>query len=51
MTGHSKNYGVIANKVIELVERLRVAGFKVWRYKIEDTICDSRTEDIFNILN
>lgn len=50
MTGHAKNYGDLRDRLIELVGLLQKNGFKVWRYKIEDTICDSRTEDVFNLI-
>ena len=50
MTGHNNNYGELKESVIKLVKSLQAYGFKVWRYKIEDTITDSRSHDTFGIL-
>lgn len=50
MTGHSKSKADITHRLQHLVRALQSAGFKVWRYKIEDTLVDSRTEDEFNLL-
>jgi hypothetical protein len=36
--------------MVALITDLKAADFKVWRYKIEDTICDSRSEDVLKIL-
>jgi len=49
MTGHDTNYRNLACRTIGLVRDLREAGFKVWRYKIENTICDSRNNNIFGL--
>lgn len=50
MTGHGKEYYDIQNRTACLVKVLQDAGFKVWRYKIEDTILDSRSNDELNLL-
>ena len=50
MTGHSTDYEDIKQRTISLVKQLQSYGYKVWRYKIEDTICDSRSEDVFGLL-
>jgi hypothetical protein len=50
MTGHSKGFTDIKSRLIQLVTALQNEGFKVWRYKIEDTIVDSRTQDEYNLL-
>lgn len=50
MTGHSKTYRDLEQRMIYLIRDLQIYGYKVWRYKIEDTIMDSRTCDKFNLL-
>lgn len=49
-TGHSKSKCDIIMRTQACVEALQAAGFKVWRYKIEDTLIDSRNFDEFNLL-
>lgn len=36
--------------VISLIFELKAAGFKVYRYKIEDTLLDSKSIDTLSIL-
>lgn len=50
MTGHGKRRVDIQYRTRMLVEQLRAAGFRVRRYKIEDTVLDSRTEDELKLL-
>lgn len=50
MTGHSKSFKDLEQRTKECIIELQASGFKVWRYKIEDTILDSRTEDVFNLI-
>lgn len=50
MTGHGKQLDDIQSRVKALVEELRANNFTVWRYKIEDTVMDSRINDILEIL-
>lgn len=45
MTGHSKNYQDIQDRITGLINELNDNGFKVWRYKIEDTLIDSKMSD------
>lgn len=49
-TARSKSYEDIHNRTVGLIVDLKAAGFKVWRYKIEDTIMDSKHNDALNIL-
>ena len=42
MTGHSKSKADIAHRTTALVLALKKQGFKVWRYKVEDTLVDSK---------
>lgn len=49
-TGHSKDYEDIHRRMVDLIGHLQEAGFKVWRYKLEDTILDSRNEDVLGLL-
>ncbi|MBI4120771.1 MAG: hypothetical protein HY457_00745 [Parcubacteria group bacterium] len=44
-TGRSISYSEIETRMLSLVDALRAAGFKVWRYKIESTLLDSRYDD------
>lgn len=50
MTGHGTDYEDICRRTQSVIVYLKASGFKVWRYKIEDTLLDSRTEDVFNLL-
>jgi hypothetical protein len=49
-TGHSKYYEDIVERTKRLVDNLQKAGYTVWRYKIEDTMMDSRIDDEFALL-
>jgi hypothetical protein len=49
MTGHSQDRDDLSVRTIKLVQDLQEAGFKVWRYKLEDAFVDSRIEDVFNL--
>ncbi len=44
-TGRGISYTDIKTRMLALVERLEKEGFKVWRYKIESTLLDSRYDD------
>jgi hypothetical protein len=50
MTGHGKRYDDIEGRLVGLIQALDQGGFKVWRYKIEDTILDSRIDDRLDLL-
>lgn len=50
MTSNGKSLNEMKDNVIKLVTNLREKGFKVWRYKIEDTILDSRILDTLRLL-
>lgn len=50
MTGHSKSLSDISQRTISLSNKLHEEGFKVYRYKIEDTIIDSRHKDEFKLI-
>ena len=50
-TGHGKIYVELANRMLDCIEELKKHEYKVWRYKIEDTICDSKHEDIFGAIS
>lgn len=49
-TGHSKFYDDIEGRMLGLINDLNKNGFTVLRYKIEDTICDSKRNDYLNAL-
>lgn len=44
-TGRGISYTDIKKRMLALVDRLEKEGFKVWRYKIESTLLDSRYDD------
>src|SRR5690349_10698437 len=48
-TGRDQIYELLERRMRMLVQDLRREGFQVWRYKIEDTIIDSRHNDILNV--
>lgn len=50
MTTHSKKLDDIVSRTSTVVQELRAAGFKVWRYKIEDIVLDSKCGDDLNLL-
>lgn len=52
MTAHGKNIDELAARTRDLVHALADANFKVWRYKIESCVIDSRQQgDIWNVLD
>lgn len=50
-SSRDKNYGRILSRTIGLIEDLKENGFKVWRYKIENTVVDSKTEDKYGLIS
>ncbi len=44
-TGRSISYSDIKDRMLTLLDALREDGFRVWRYKIESTLLDSRYDD------
>lgn len=51
MTGHGVDLEYIVARMHTLIRLLKEQGFKVRRYKIEDTIMDSRTHDELGLLS
>lgn len=49
-TGRAKDSDELIVRTAGLVKALRMSGFVVRRYKIEDTILDSRVEDELELL-
>lgn len=49
-TGHSTTEEDLRNRMIGLCKSLISKDFKVYRYKIEAVILDSRTKDAFSLL-
>lgn len=49
MTGHGKSLDDMKARLTSIVNDLIAAGFKVWRYKIEDTVMDSRINNELNL--
>lgn len=50
-TGRSKSYYDMVDRMRVVVFALQDAGFKVWRYKIEDAVLDSRYGDTYSLLH
>lgn len=50
-TGRGISYTDIEKRMLTLVSRLEREGFKVWRYKIESTLLDSRYDDTKYLLD
>lgn len=50
VTARGYNYESLVVKVMELVTAMAVSGIKVLRYKIEDTLCDSKIQDVLSLL-
>lgn len=50
MTGHGKSLRDMNQRIVGLVRSLQEHGFQVWRYKLEDTVFDSRTFDTLQLL-
>lgn len=44
-TGRHKDYKTLEARMELLIRDLQLWGFKVWRYKIEDALIDSRYND------
>lgn len=51
MTGHDKDYRALEAKMISLIKELQTNGFKVWRYKIESILLDSKKNDFLSLLS
>ncbi len=50
MTGHSKKYDDLQERMANLVSHLTQQGIKVYRYKIEAILLDSREVDSLGLL-
>lgn len=50
MSAHTKTMNDAIVAIVNVCKALDDAGFKVWRYKIEDVIIDSRNQDVLRIL-
>lgn len=49
-TGRDTNMPEILRRIACMVCDLQLEGFDVWRYKLEDTLIDSRTDDTMLLL-
>lgn len=49
-TAHSKNYSQLQQRMVDCVRAIQKEGFAIRRYKIEDTIIDSKIKDILEIV-
>ena len=50
MTARAQSSADIVARTTAVVRDLKAEGFAVWRYKIEDTVLDSRTRDTLGLL-
>ena len=51
MTSHSVYLEDISSRTRSIVNDLMTSGFKVWRYKIEDILVDSKLSDSFSLFD
>lgn len=51
MTAHHQSEATLQLRISGLCQMLKVLGYKVWRYKIEDVVLDSRVEDTLELLS
>jgi len=51
MTGHSMIYDDLEDRMVQCINELKYNKFKVWRYKIEDIVLDSRKLDTLGLLS
>ena len=49
-TAHDHYYSRLQQRMVDCIRIIQEAGYVVRRYKIEDTIIDSRTTDILALL-
>jgi hypothetical protein len=49
-TGRNNDRHALTGNMIRLILNLKAAGFQVWRYKIEDTLMDSRYQDVLDVI-
>lgn len=50
MTGHSQEYNDLEERMKGCINTLISKGYKVWRYKIEHVVLDSREFDALELL-
>ena len=51
LTGHGGDYNVVCKTLRLLIRDLKTYGYKVWRYKIEEILLDSRVDDTLGLLS
>lgn len=49
MTGHGQDMPDLIGRTTALVHEAQAAGFKIWRYKIEKAVIDSRHSDVLRL--
>lgn len=50
MTSHGQEYNELENRMLLMVHSLQEHNIKVWRYKIEDVVLDSKINDKLGLL-
>lgn len=50
MTGHGKYYSKLKVRMVNCIEVAKIEGYNIRRYKIEDTIIDSKHEDLLELI-
>ena len=50
MTTRGKSFDDCVKRTCNLIGELQDNGVKVWRYKLEDTLFDSKIEDILGLI-
>lgn len=48
-TARHKDYNTIFNQMSDCIYDLQIQGFKIWRYKIEDVLIDSKIDDCLGV--
>lgn len=49
MTGRGVDYEDLCTRTEKCIKELQADGLTVWRYKIEDTLMDSKFHDVFRL--
>ena len=50
LTGHDKQRSHLLERMVQMIKLLKLHGYPIERYKIEDITLDSRVEDSFGLL-
>jgi hypothetical protein len=51
LTGRSYDYYDLTSRMVKTIDLIQEIGVIVWRYKVEETMFDSRYNDLYNLLD